>query len=143
MAAFIVRAVEGEPPANYCATGSPFSDVPSNFPMCKYIKRLFELGITTGFSDGTYRPFNTVNRAQMAAFIIRALEGEPPANLCATGSPFTDVDPNFPACKYIKRLFELGITTGCAQNPLRYCPQDPVNRAQMAAFLARAFLEME
>ena len=77
MAAFLVRAVEGEPPANYCATGSPFSDVsPSSF-FCKYIKRLFELGITTGYSDGTYRPNNTVTRAQMAAFLARAFLGMP------------------------------------------------------------------
>ncbi|MDH3558635.1 MAG: S-layer homology domain-containing protein, partial [Deltaproteobacteria bacterium] len=72
---FIVRAVEGEPSANYCATGSPFSDVPPTHPMCKYIKRLSELGITTGYSDGTYRPTNTVNRTQMAAFLARAFLG--------------------------------------------------------------------
>ena len=137
MAAFIVRAVEGEPPVNYCATGSPFPDVPPDFWACRYIKRLFELGITTGYNDGTYRPNTIVNRAQMAAFIVRAVEGEPPDNYCATGSPFTDVSSNSRFCKYIKRLFELGITVGCAQNPLRYCPHDPVNRAQMAAFLAR------
>ncbi len=79
----------------------------------------------------------------MAAFIVRAKEGEPAANYCASGSPFSDVDANHWACKYIKKLYELGITTGCAQNPLRYCPNDIVTRAQMAAFLARAFLGME
>jgi hypothetical protein len=141
MAAFIVRAVEGEPPANYCSTGSPFSDVDFSFPMCKYIKRLSELGITTGYSDGTYRPALSVNRAQMAAFLVRAVEGEPPANYCDTGSPFTDIDPSFPMCKYIKRLFELGITTGYSDGTYR--PTLFVNRTQMAAFLARAFLGME
>jgi hypothetical protein len=141
MAAFIVRALEGEPPANYCDSGSPFSDVPTTHPMCKYIKRLFELGITTGYSDGTYRPTDTVNRAQMAAFIVRALEGEPSANYCATGSPFSDVPPSHPMCKYIKRLFELGITTGYGDGTYR--PTLFVNRAQMAAFLARAFLGMQ
>jgi Fe2+ transport system protein FeoA len=141
MAAFIVRAVEGEPPADYCETGSPFSDVPSTHPMCKYIKRLSELGITTGYSDGTYRPTLSVNRAQMAAFIVRAVEGEPPADYCETGSPFTDIDSNLPMCKYIKRLFELGITTGYSDGTYR--PTLFVNRTQMAAFLARAFLGME
>jgi hypothetical protein len=44
------------------------------------------------------------------------------------------------SCKYIKRLKELRITTGYADG--RYGPYDPVTRAQMAAFLARAFLGM-
>ena len=140
MAAFIVRAVEGEPSADYCDSGSPFSDISTTHPMCKYIKRLSELGITTGYSDGTYRPALSVNRAQMAAFIVRAVEGEPAANYCDTGSPFTDIDPSFPMCKYIKRLFELGITTGYSDGTYR--PTLFVNRTQMAAFLARAFLGM-
>jgi hypothetical protein len=72
MAAFIVRAKEGEPSDNYCDSGSPFPDVSANSPTCKYIKRFFELGITTGYSDGTYRPNNTVIRRQMAAFLDRA-----------------------------------------------------------------------
>ena len=141
MAAFIVRAVEGEPPANYCATGSPFSDVsPATWP-CKYIKRLSELGITEGCGGGNYCPNDRVTRAQIAAFLIRAIEGEPPANYCATGSPFSDVSPATWSCKYIKRLSQLGITEGCGGG--NYCPNDPVTRAEMAAFLARAFLGMD
>jgi hypothetical protein len=33
-----------------------------------------------------------------------------------------------------------GITTGCT--PTAYCPLNDITRAQMAAFLARAFLGM-
>ena len=35
-------------------------------------------------------------------------------------------------------LAEEGITRGCTQQPLRYCPDAPVTRAQMASFLTRA-----
>jgi len=145
MAAFIIRAKEGEPAQDYCGSGSPFSDVDANHWACKYIKRLYELGITTGCAQNPLRycPDTLVSRDQMATFIVRAKEGEPSATYCSTGSPFSDVDANNWACKYIKRLYELGITTGCAQNPLRYCPNDIVTRAQMAAFLARAFLGMQ
>jgi hypothetical protein len=31
-----------------------------------------------------------------------------------------------------------GVTTGCAQSPARYCPNDMTSRAQMAVFLLRA-----
>jgi hypothetical protein len=140
MAAFIIRAVEGEPSSNYCGTTNPFPDVSFSHWACKYIKRLSELGITTGYPDGTYRPTVTVNRAQMATFIIRAVEGEPSSNYCGTTNPFPDVSFSHWACKYIKRLSELGITTGYPDGTYR--PLTTVNRAQMAAFIARAFLGM-
>ena len=76
MAAFLVRAVdEAEPPANYCSTGSPFSDVPSGHWACKYIKRLSELDITQGCGGNKYCPNDFVTRAQMAAFLARAFLG--------------------------------------------------------------------
>jgi len=141
MAAFIIRAVEGEPPSNYCDSGLPFPDVTSNMWSCRYIKRLKELGITTGYGDGRYGPLDTVTREQMAAFIVRAKEGEPPDDYCGSIPPFTDVSPESWACKYIKRLKELGITTGYGDGT--FGPLDILTRAQMAAFLARAFLGME
>jgi hypothetical protein len=141
MAAFIVRAVEGEPPLNYCDSGSLFPDVTLDMWSCRYIKRLRELEITTGYSDGRYGPYDFVPREQMAAFLVRAVEGEPPDNYCDSGSLFNDVTPDMWSCKYIKRLKELAITTGYTYG--RYGPYDFVTRAQMAAFLARAFLGME
>jgi hypothetical protein len=35
---------------------------------------------------------------------------------------------------------DLGITTGCATNPPRYCPDDSVTRGQMAVFIVRGKL---
>jgi uncharacterized delta-60 repeat protein len=141
MAAFIVRAAEGEPPLNYCDTGVPFPDVSSDMWSCRYIRRLKELGITTGYQDGTYGPYDDVPREQMAAFIVRAVEGEPLLDYCDSGSLFTDVTSDMWSCRYIKRLYELAITTGYGDG--RYGPYDLVTRAQMAAFLSRAFLGME
>jgi hypothetical protein len=40
-------------------------------------KRLKDLGITTGYEDGTYGPYDLVTRAQMAAFLARAFLGMP------------------------------------------------------------------
>ena len=51
---------------------------------------------------------------------------------------FTDVDPHSAHSANIDALFAAGITTGCAQQPLRYCPSQPVTRAHMATFLTRA-----
>ena len=38
----------------------------------------------------------------------------------------------------IEALLAAQITTGCSQQPLQYCPDRPITRAQMAAFLYRA-----
>lgn len=75
----------------------------------------------------------------LAAFVISFFGGLADADQCG----FADVDPGFWAEDYICAIFHAGITSGCALNPLRYCPHDPVNRAQMAGFLVRAFLEMD
>jgi hypothetical protein len=50
---------------------------------------------------------------------------------------FSDVPTSHWAWQYIERLHSAGITGGCAVNPLRYCPQEMVTRAQMAVFLER------
>jgi len=39
----------------------------------------------------------------------------------------------------IEEVYNLGITTGCATSPLRYCPDSPNTRGQMVLFLVRTF----
>ncbi len=141
MAAFLVRAVEGEPAANYCDGSSYFSDVSPDAWSCRYIQRLSELNITGGCGGGNYCPQGLVTREQMAAFIVRAVEGEPALDYCGGVAPFLDVAPSTFFCRYIKRLVELGVTQGCGNG--NYCPGNEVTREQMAAFLARAFLDMD
>jgi hypothetical protein len=143
MAAFIIRAKEGEPDATYCDSGCYFSDVDTSGWACKYIQRLYDLSITTGYGGtNQYRPELIVTREQMAAFIIRALEPEPASDYCDSGSPFSDVLSSSWSCRYIKRLYERGITTGYGGTN-QYRPELTVTRAQMAAFIGRAFLGMK
>ncbi len=49
---------------------------------------------------------------------------------------FTDVPTSYWAFQYIEALKASGITVGCT--PSTFCPEDPVTRAQMAVFLAKA-----
>ena len=50
-----------------------FPDVPTGHPHFRNIEALAASGITVGYSDGTYRPDNSVTRAEMATFLSRAL----------------------------------------------------------------------
>jgi streptogramin lyase len=140
MAVFILRALNDIPADGYCGDTAPFSDVSADRWSCKYVKRLVELGITSGIGGGLFGPEGVVTREQMAAFITRALDEVPADGYCGTEGPFTDVPYSLWSCKYVKRLVELGITAGIGEG--LYGPGNPVTRAQMAVFLARAFLGM-
>jgi hypothetical protein len=50
---------------------------------------------------------------------------------------FADVPSGFWAESYIQRLYNAGVTGGCATSPLRYCPGTAVTRDQMAVFLLK------
>ena len=56
----------------------------------------------------------------------------------APSTTFGDVPAYSWSYDYVRRLFAAGITVGCQQVPLNYCPQQPVLREQMAVFLLRA-----
>jgi hypothetical protein len=49
-----------------------FSDVPYGHRNYAHINALVELGIINGYSDSTFRPNNTLTRAQAAIMIVRA-----------------------------------------------------------------------
>ncbi len=131
MAVFLVRAL-GETTGAYQGL---FSDVPSGPFYSASVERIANLGISNGVGNGQFNPNGLVTRAEMAAFLIRALN-ESESN---STDAFTDVPSDSWYAGYAARLLEMGITTGCATNPLRYCPLGAVSRAEMASFLARAF----
>lgn len=135
MAAFIIRAKgEFNPPT---PASQRFNDVPPENVFYNFIDRLAELGITVGcqVSPPLFCPSDPVKRDQMAAFIIRGLgEFSPPT---PASQRFGDVPPSNPFYNFIDRMGALGITQGCGGG--NYCPTLSVTRAQMAAFLVRAF----
>lgn len=118
----------------------PFQDVTAASFAMTNIMAIKAAGITAGCGGGNYCASSSVSRQEMAAFLVRAVEGEPPAGYCGTTNPFLDVPYASGMCGPIKRLAELGITTGCGGG--NYCPTGLVTREQMGAFLARAFLGM-
>jgi YDG domain/MBG domain (YGX type)/S-layer homology domain len=54
-----------------------------------------------------------------------------------TTASFQDVPTSYWAWMFVERLYSAGITGGCGVNPLIYCPEATVTRAQMAVFLLR------
>ncbi|MCC6026464.1 MAG: S-layer homology domain-containing protein, partial [Caldimicrobium sp.] len=94
----------------YESPPSPFTDVPPDYWAFNYIKAIWDAGITKGCNppqNDKFCPEDVVTRAQMAAFIIRAIEGEPTSY---NANPyFADVPPTHWAFKYVQRVKERGI----------------------------------
>ena len=138
MAAFLertMRASNWTPPSN----SSLFTDVLAGSTFAGHIEALRTDGITSGCTGTTYCPEASVTRAQMAVFVLRArcgagYEPGPPAS-----QTFDDVPLSHPFVAYIQKMYSLGITGGCGTLPLRYCPEQPVSRGQMATFIERAY----
>jgi hypothetical protein len=76
--------------------------------------------------------------AALLAVLLATLWSMSPEPASAQAVPgFQDVSTSSPHAAAIKLLVQAGISTGCASD--RYCPDDPLTRAQMASLLARTF----
>ena len=132
IAVWLGRALAGSEPS--AVEASRFADVDPGSWLAPHIERFAELGITTGCAaePARYCPDQPVTRGQMAVLLVRGfdLPGAGSAGFADTsGSSFEDE---------IDALAAAGIAAGCAAGPLRYCPDQPVTRGQMATFIARA-----
>jgi glucose/arabinose dehydrogenase len=116
--------------ALYRVVAPPYSDV-TDHSLIDHIMWITYEGISTGCGGGKYCPNNAVSRAQMAAFLSRALDLPP------TSEDFFTDDDGHPLEVSINRVAEAGITLGCGPN--LYCPNAPVTRGEMASFIDRAF----
>ena len=120
------------------------------------IAQLADLGITTGTSDTTYSPGDSVERGHMALFIARLMNlmdpmsdgddsdgdfGYTPSDVVDNdrdkdiGSPFTDLGTaTKSAYDAITELYELGVASGISDTA--YGPSTLITRASMAEFMA-------
>ena len=101
------------------------------------IEAIATAGVTKGCNPPTndlYCPSDSVTRAQMAAFLVRALDLKPVSIDYFTDDSGTVFEDD------INSLAASGVTKGC--NPPvndQFCPDSSVTREQMAAFLVRAY----
>lgn len=112
-----------------------FGDAGSfTLPTC-FARDVVQAGIMTGCGGDRFCPLGVVTRADMAVFLENAKHlGAPYQMLAATGV-FADVPASFPLACWIEQFKRDGITAGCASNPLLYCPDNSVTRAEMAVFI--------
>ena len=108
---------------------SAFTDVSDDHWACEAIAEMVEVHVTTGFPDGTFRPDDTVSRAQFLAMVLRAVY---PDDIGLAGDEETWWQPYVDAANGTMLLNALNWNTDQA-------PMDrPLSRYEAAAVLDRA-----
>ena len=118
-----------------CTPRTHFDDVDELDPYAPFVYRLADLGITKGCDADSFCPDKNVTRGEMAAFLLRTVYGGDYVPPAATGTVFSDVSVSTPFADWIEKLAADGITIGCGGG--KFCPNNVVNRADMAIFLLR------
>lgn len=108
---------------------SRFSDVPSSNPYYTSIQWLTDNGVIQGYADGTYRPNNPVNRAEMLKMIFLADGNEKNADAAlATATLFPDTPKSEWYAKYVALARNRGTVQGYPDGYFR--PGNNINKAE-------------
>ena len=113
-----------------------YTDVAEGTKVSEAVGILSNLGIFTGFEDGTFKPDETVTRAQMAAIICRTLGYEDQAKSSAGSTIFNDVAADHWAAGYINVAQSLQIVNGYGDG--NFGPEDQVTYEQAVKMIVVA-----
>jgi plastocyanin len=126
----IVQAAATATPTR--APGQQFNDVlPADYFFAP-VNWLVSRGIVSGYSDGTFRPYNNTTRGQVTKMIVL---GEGWA-IAATHPTFSDVPATDPFFSYIETAASHGVISGYSDGTFR--PGNNVTRGQLAKIIVGA-----
>lgn len=94
------------------AYASVFSDVSRDHKNYEAIAAMSEKKIVTGYDDGSFRPDNSVTRAEFCVIIARAAGYKKNSGTFNKALPFNDVSKDYWAEDYIKYAYNAGIVNG-------------------------------
>ncbi len=113
-----------------------YTDVAEGTVVSEAVSILSNLEILTGFEDGTFRPSETVTRAQMAAIICRMLGYEDQAKSSMGSTVFDDVAADHWASGYINVAQAQQIINGYGDG--KFGPEDKVTYEQAVKMIVAA-----
>jgi len=111
-----------------------FEDVPTTHPHHTAIRFLAENGIVSGYQDGTFKPDNTINRAEVLKIILKG------SNIDSTidfSQEFPDVNEGDWFAPFVLKAKNLGIVKG-NENDGTFTPSREVNLAEFLKMLLEA-----
>lgn len=96
------------------------------------VERSVQLGFINGYEDGTFRPNNTITRAEFTSALTRAL------NISATKETSVFVDDNNWVEKSIQAAIENELILTDEYDDLKFQPSKNITRQEIAVMLVRA-----
>lgn len=108
----------------FSVCAAPFSDVQDTDYFAPAASLLKEFGVLDGYPDGTFKPQNSITRAEMAAIVCRLIAKDEEAALLTGETEFLDVPNEHWATGYINYASSTGIINGDGDGNFR--PGDPV-----------------
>ncbi len=109
----------------------PFPDVSESEWYAKYLYTAFNRGVVNGYPDGTFKPSNTVNKAEFYKILFNGMGVD--INPRVAEKPFEDVEKDDWFAPYIAYAKELGITEDV--NKIR--PSQGMTRGEVAYAIYR------
>lgn len=110
-----------------------FSDTQNHWAK-EFIEALVQKGIITGYPDGTFRPDQPVNRAELVTLALKAFGHEVESK--TTRKPFKDVKTDQWYTPFVSRAKQSAIISGYSDKTFR--PEKNVNRAEGLKILLNA-----
>lgn len=112
-----------------------FSDVSPEYPYYDAIMYVQEQGIVEGYSDGTFRPDNKINRAEFTKILVEAAVGTPEAEIAQ--NCFSDVNNQW-FYVYVCFAKGKGWVGGYADGSFK--PEQPINFAEAAKIIVNTMI---
>lgn len=110
-----------------------FIDVSSYNRNFEAITFLQENGIINGYSDGTFKPFKSVNRAEFLKIII---EGSDIVTDVTAATAFPDIPENVWYTPYVKKAYKEGWINGYGDGTFK--PDQTINKVEALKILGKA-----
>lgn len=117
---------------NGVSAASSFSDVNDSYKYKNAVDYLFDEGVVSGNPDGTFRPYNSLNRAELTKIVIESLDIQTDSSV----SCFPDVASGEWYTKYVCKAKELGWVQGYPDGTFK--PANEINRAEAMKIIAEA-----
>lgn len=114
-----------------------FMDVPDNHPYKNAIMSLQQKGLVKGYSGGTYRPDQTISRAEFTKILLLAKFDQTKIDMC-TATDLSDITPAAWYFPYICFAKENAIIKGYADKTFH--PDQPITYAEAAKIVVNTLL---
>lgn len=112
-----------------------YTDISENDYCYDAAKRLGDLGIVSGYEDGSFHPNDTITRAEYARIIVSAMDKETDAKSTGLISTFADVPDGLWSAPYINYVSAQNIVAGYSDGSFQ--PDKTISFAESLTILLR------